>query len=53
MNGPFLLLRATVAFATVGANVLTRILGARRGRVALIGGMGVSTIVAIYLQVTH
>ncbi len=53
MNGPFLLVRATVGFARVGFGVFVRLLGARRGKAVFWGGFALSTVAAIYLQTTH
>ena len=53
MNGPFLLLRATLAFANLGMRLWTALLGRRGARVLLFGGMAVSATVAVFLQVTR
>lgn len=50
MNGPFFLIKATVAFARVGLSLYARLLGPKRARVLFWGGMGVSALVAIVLQ---
>jgi hypothetical protein len=50
LNGPFLLLKATVTFAKTGLAVYTKALGAKRARLLFWGGMAVSAIVAVILQ---
>lgn len=53
MNGPLLLLRATLYFVTIGFTLWTKLFGARRGKLLFFGAMGASTVVAIYLQMTR
>jgi hypothetical protein len=50
MNGPFLLLRATMTFALVGLGVLTKTLGKKRGKVVFAALTVLSALVAITLQ---
>jgi hypothetical protein len=52
VNGPFLLLRATVTFAKTGLAIYTRALGPKRARLLFWGGMAVSAVVAVVLQLT-
>ena len=53
MNDPFLLLRASIAFANLGMRVWTALFGARRARLLVFGGMAASTLAAIVLEVTR
>lgn len=50
MSGPLFLVRATLAFATVGMQLYTRLLGRKRARVLMVGGLAVSTVVAVWLE---
>ena len=50
--GPLLLLRASVSFALVGWRLYTRLLGPRWGRALFWGGMGLSTVVVVALQLS-
>lgn len=52
MNGPLILIRATLTFARTGLSLWVKFLGQRRGKALFWGGMVVSTIVAIILQLT-
>ena len=53
MNGPLFLIRATVAFATAGMALWTRLLGPRNAKRFVIAGMGVSTVVVVLLEVAR
>lgn len=50
MNGPFLLLQATLEFARTGLSLYTRLLGPKRAKLLFWGGTAVSTVVVIVLQ---
>jgi hypothetical protein len=50
MNGPFLLLRATVTFALVGLSIFTKMLGKKRGKAVFAALTLLSALVAITLQ---
>ena len=50
MNGPLLLLRATFEFARTGLSLYTRLLGPKRAKTLFWGGMALSAVVAIVLQ---
>jgi hypothetical protein len=50
MNGPFLLLRATITFASVGLSMFTRLLGQKRGKAVFAALTALSALVAITLQ---
>lgn len=52
MNGPFLLLRATFTFVKTGLSLYVRALGPRGARWLFWGGMAVSAIVAVILQLS-
>ena len=53
MNGPFLLIRSSLYFASVGFRLFVRLLGAKRGKAFFWGGFALSAAVAVYLQLAH
>jgi hypothetical protein len=52
VNGPLLLIRASVQFALTGLRFYTRALGPNRAKILFWGGMAVSALVAIVLQLS-
>lgn len=52
MNSPFLLLKATFVFARTGLALYRRVLGPRGAKILFWGGMGVSAVVAVVLQLS-
>jgi hypothetical protein len=50
--GPLLLIRATARFALYGLALYVRLLGPRRGKILFWGGMAVSAVVAVALQLS-
>jgi hypothetical protein len=52
VNGPLLLIRATARFALFGLALYTRLLGPKRAKRLFWGGMAVSALAAVILQLS-
>lgn len=52
MNGPLLLIKASVLFARTGLRLYTRLLGPKRAKQLFWGGMAASTVAVVAIQLS-
>jgi hypothetical protein len=50
--GPLLLVRASARLALFGLALYTRLLGPKRAKILFWGGMAISTLIAVVLQLS-